>query len=340
MPRAKLFMILAVMAVALTLPSLVSAQRFPPHVFVGTASLDGTAAADGTVVSALVDDAEAATATVSGGAGSYVLEVDQGELSYGGKTISFLVAGNSAAETATWVQGGGDDLKLTASSQPLAKAELATVGTAWAGLSQHLVDDRGFTLYLYTNDTQGDNSSACTSEGCLGTWPILLTTDTPVIAGNADEALLGRFKRADDLGTQVTYNGWPLYYFAGDSAAGETNGQGFFGVWWVLGITGEGITNVGPAGSQGDTGDRGDRGATGAKGDLGADGADGATGTSGGAGPAGPVGAEGTAGPAGAPGAGGVQGDDGSARLGIVALIIAILALIGAVGVFFLRRGL
>jgi len=41
---------------------------------------------------------------------------------------------------------------------------------------------------------------------------------------------------------QLTLNGWPLYYFAGDAAPGDTNGQGVGGVWWVLTPAGELIT--------------------------------------------------------------------------------------------------
>jgi predicted lipoprotein with Yx(FWY)xxD motif len=44
-----------------------------------------------------------------------------------------------------------------------------------------------------------------------------------------------------DGSTQVTLNGWPLYYYAGESAAGDTNGQGVGGVWWVLTPEGEKI---------------------------------------------------------------------------------------------------
>jgi predicted lipoprotein with Yx(FWY)xxD motif len=45
-----------------------------------------------------------------------------------------------------------------------------------------------------------------------------------------------------DGSTQVTLDGWPLYYFAGDSAAGDTSGQGVDDVWWVVGADGEKIT--------------------------------------------------------------------------------------------------
>jgi predicted lipoprotein with Yx(FWY)xxD motif len=37
----------------------------------------------------------------------------------------------------------------------------------------------------------------------------------------------------DDGSTQVTYNGAPLYYFAGDEAAGDSNGDGLNGVWHI-----------------------------------------------------------------------------------------------------------
>jgi predicted lipoprotein with Yx(FWY)xxD motif len=36
-------------------------------------------------------------------------------------------------------------------------------------------------------------------------------------------------------------NGFPAYYFANDAAAGDVNGQGVGGVWWVFGADGEHI---------------------------------------------------------------------------------------------------
>jgi predicted lipoprotein with Yx(FWY)xxD motif len=40
---------------------------------------------------------------------------------------------------------------------------------------------------------------------------------------------------------QVTYNGWPLYYFSGDSAAGSTNGQGHDNEWFLVAPSGKAI---------------------------------------------------------------------------------------------------
>jgi PKD repeat protein len=85
-----------------------------PHVFVGTAAIDGTPVADGARIVALIGCDIAAQAFVSGG--SYTLQVGpaQGE-SYAGKTVTFTVSGFAAAQTSLWQRGGGTILNLTAS---------------------------------------------------------------------------------------------------------------------------------------------------------------------------------------------------------------------------------
>ena len=113
MTKVKILALLVGMVLLFTLPATVSAQRLPPHVFVGTAMMDGATVADGTTVSAWVLGMEAASTTVTGG--SYVIVVDQGDQSYATETVTFQIGGNDAAETATWMQGGGDELNLTAS---------------------------------------------------------------------------------------------------------------------------------------------------------------------------------------------------------------------------------
>ena len=56
--------------------------------------------------------------------------------------------------------------------------------------------------------------------------------------------MLGTTKRTDGT-TQVTYNSHPLYYFAGDKAAGDTNGQGTAGIWFLLSPQGTRISGKG-----------------------------------------------------------------------------------------------
>jgi predicted lipoprotein with Yx(FWY)xxD motif len=57
-----------------------------------------------------------------------------------------------------------------------------------------------------------------------------------------DASLLGTVERPDGS-IQATYNGWPLYYFAGDPGAGDVNGQGVNDIWWVVSPAGEAISS-------------------------------------------------------------------------------------------------
>jgi predicted lipoprotein with Yx(FWY)xxD motif len=102
-------------------------------------------------------------------------------------------------------------------------------------LGPFLVDDQGMTLYLFTKDTP--NTSNCYDK-CATAWPPLLTTEDPVAGEGIDAALLGTTTRTDGT-VQVTYNGWPLYYYEEDKAPGDVVGQDVGGVWYVISATGE-----------------------------------------------------------------------------------------------------
>jgi predicted lipoprotein with Yx(FWY)xxD motif len=102
-------------------------------------------------------------------------------------------------------------------------------------LGSFLVDSKGMTLYLFTTDTP--KTSTCYG-GCATAWPPLLTTGAPLAGTGVNATLLGTTTRTDGT-TQVTYNGWPLYYFASDKAAGDTKGEGIQNVWYV--VTPEGM---------------------------------------------------------------------------------------------------
>ena len=97
-------------------------------------------------------------------------------------------------------------------------------------LGSFLVDSKGMTLYLFTKDTP--NTSNCYG-GCAAYWPPLLTTGSPVAGTGVTGTLLGTTTRTDGT-TQITYNGWPLYYYIGDKAAGDTNGENVQNVWFVI----------------------------------------------------------------------------------------------------------
>jgi predicted lipoprotein with Yx(FWY)xxD motif len=92
-----------------------------------------------------------------------------------------------------------------------------------------LTDAQGRTLYYFTPDTA--SKTVCTG-GCALTWPPLLFTGTgkPTVS-TALPGELEVYKNAN--GNQVIYNDHPLYTYSSDSAAGQTNGEGVGGKWFV-----------------------------------------------------------------------------------------------------------
>ncbi len=114
MTKTRFLALLTALALLLTIPTAVFAQNTIPHVFLGTATLDGATAVDGTAVTAWVDGQQVAATNVAGG--SYQLIIG-GAAGFAGETVVFRVGSANAAETADWIMGGADVLNLTASSQ-------------------------------------------------------------------------------------------------------------------------------------------------------------------------------------------------------------------------------
>ncbi len=97
-------------------------------------------------------------------------------------------------------------------------------------LGKYLVGAGGRTLYAFMNDEPG--KSNC-SAGCASSWPpFTVAAGEQPVAGDGVTGELGTIDRGDGT-LQVTYKGAPLYYFGGDAKAGDTNGQGVGGVWFV-----------------------------------------------------------------------------------------------------------
>jgi predicted lipoprotein with Yx(FWY)xxD motif len=113
-------------------------------------------------------------------------------------------------------------------------------------LGSFLVDEKGMTLYLFTKDTP--NTSNCYDK-CATAWPPLLTSGKPEAGDGADASKLGTTKRTDGT-TQVTYNGWPLYYYIKDKAAGDVTGQDVGGVWFVVSAAGDKVEASGAAATE------------------------------------------------------------------------------------------
>ena len=95
-----------------------------------------------------------------------------------------------------------------------------------------LVDGNGTTLYYFGNDVPGSGTSACTASTCAALWPPFFTTalvaQSPLVASDFQT-----ITRSDGL-QQITYRGWPLYYYANDVAAGDVKGDGVLNIWYVM----------------------------------------------------------------------------------------------------------
>ena len=98
------------------------------------------------------------------------------------------------------------------------------------GLGPFLTDTEGRTLYLFTVDDPGISNCY---DSCAENWPPLLLGEPGLTPVNGMSGILGTTLRTDDT-RQITYNDTPLYYFAGDSEPGDTNGQAVGDVWFVV----------------------------------------------------------------------------------------------------------
>ncbi len=119
---------------------------------------------------------------------------------------------------------------VVASLMLVSLAAAATVEIkAKDGIGNFLTDEKGMTLYLFKKDTPG--KSACAGP-CVDKWPLFAAEVVTVPAGviAADFAVITR----DDGKKQTTYKGLPLYYFFKDVKPGDTAGQGFNTVWYVV----------------------------------------------------------------------------------------------------------
>lgn len=95
---------------------------------------------------------------------------------------------------------------------------------------KYLADSEGMALYYFTKDEEG--KSNCSGK-CLENWPAFTAQNFDVPEGfNKDD--FGTITREDTDEEQVTYKGYPLYYFVKDKAKGDVNGQGVKDVWYIV----------------------------------------------------------------------------------------------------------
>jgi predicted lipoprotein with Yx(FWY)xxD motif len=123
-----------------------------------------------------------------------------------------------------------------ASEVPSAATGTATIDLSTTALGDVIVDGGGKTVYAFLPDSAG--TPTCYDK-CATSWPPLLADAgaTLTVGAGLDASKLTSVDRTDGT-KQVKYGDWPLYYFSGDAAAGDTNGQGVGTNWYVVDATG------------------------------------------------------------------------------------------------------
>ena len=150
---------------------------------------------------------------------------------------------SSSSSSSSAASGGGTPAVGASGSAMTIETHTGSAGT-------FLTDGSGRAVYMFAKD--GTDKSACDG-ACASAWPPVTTTGSPVASGGAQSSDLGTLTRSNGA-KQVTYDGHALYYFAGDTSAGQTNGQGVNGFgakWWLVAPSGAIITGTGAGAAPG-----------------------------------------------------------------------------------------
>lgn len=188
------------------------AQTWPPLLFTGSGSPTSAATLSGTL--------------------SAVTTANGNQIEYNGHPL-YTFSGDTAPGQTKGEGIGGKWFVCTPDLAAASSASSALIQTASATVQGKsvtiLTNAKGMTLYYFTPDTA--TSSACTG-GCAQTWPALLFTGSgsPTASGTLS-GTLSAVTTAN--GNQVEFNGHLLYTFSGDTAPGQTNGEGIGGKWFV-----------------------------------------------------------------------------------------------------------
>ncbi len=145
----------------------------------------------------------------------------------------YLYAGDKTPgqETGDGMSGSWHVIKIHAATA--ATGHAAALKVSHTRVGPVLASSRGLTLYYYSADKRHSGKSACTGT-CATAWPPL-AAPVKAPAGVRLPGKLGVITRPGGL-RQVTLNGYPLYFYVGDKAAGQVMGDGVGGAWHVIKI--------------------------------------------------------------------------------------------------------
>ena len=182
------------------------AQTWPPLLYTGSSTPTSSTSLPGTL--------------------STLSDTNGTQVEYGGYLLYTYSGDTAAGQT----KGEGLFGKWYVATSDLASFAVRLATATVKGKAETiLATPQGMTLYYFTPDST--TKTACTG-GCPKVWPPLLFTGSGTPLGDA--SLSGPLSALTDAnGNQVQYNGHLLYIYSGDTAAGQTNGEGLFGKWFV-----------------------------------------------------------------------------------------------------------
>jgi predicted lipoprotein with Yx(FWY)xxD motif len=163
------------------------------------------------------------------------------QTTYNGHPLYYFLFDKTSKTTAGEGSNGfGARWWLVKPSGKALTAPLVNIAVRAGSLGTYLIGKGGRAIYLWEADSK--NESACTGT-CAKFWPPV--TGIPTAETGVTATALGSITRSDGK-TQVTYDGHPLYYFAGDKTSKTTAGQGsdaFDATWWLVMPTGVALTS-------------------------------------------------------------------------------------------------
>jgi len=147
-----------------------------------------------------------------------------------GRTAVVMTAAAAAILLSACGGAGYGSTGSPSTHRPTAATAATVVGTdSIPGIGTVLDNSKGFTLYHLTTDTR--LKTTCL-DVCAQVWPPLLATTGALHTPAGVNGTLGTIHRPDG-GTQVTFNGMPLYTYSGDPGPAQANGQGISGFYAV-----------------------------------------------------------------------------------------------------------
>lgn len=166
--------------------------------------------------------------------------------SWSGRGVRFAGAAAAVAllASACGSSGGSGGAAPAGGATSSSAGKTVTVETHSGPMGTFLTDGAGKSLYLFQSDSATKSSCSGT---CTSYWPPLTSSGAVKASGSVTAGKLTTITRSDGT-KQVVYAGHPLYYYAADSAPGDTKGQGsnnFGARWWLVAPSGAAITGSG-----------------------------------------------------------------------------------------------